>query len=94
MNADKRRWRFNVSAFIRVYLRFYFNNDPRQFRHLCRPVSGAIIDDYDPVRVLAGAQDYRAYADLFVVGGEDGGYGGQVSTSGGWVWWVWVGGSG
>ena len=67
---------------------------PRQFRHLCRPVSGAIIDDYDPVRVLFGAQHHAVDRYLLVEGGEDGGYGGQVSTSGGWVWWVWVGGSG
>jgi hypothetical protein len=60
-----------------VYLRFHFNLDPNQFCYLC-----------GPVRMLAGAQDYRAYADLFVVSGEDGGYGGQVSTSGKWVRWM------
>ena len=38
--------------------------------------------------MLAGAQDYRAYADLFIVCGEDGGYSGQVGTSGKWVLWI------
>ena len=87
MNADKRRWRFHVSVFICVYLWFLSCSHRR-------PVRAAVVDDQPPVRMLAGAQDYRAYAGLFIVGGEDGGYGGQVSTSGGWVWWVWVGGSG
>ena len=53
-----------------------------------RPVRAAFVDEQHPVCMLAGAQDYRAYADLFVECGEDGGYGGQVGTSGCWVRWV------
>ncbi len=76
-----------ISVFICVYLWFLSCSNRR-------PVRAAVVDYHPPVRMLAGAQDYRAYADLFVVGGEDGGYGGQVGTSGGWVRWMWVGGSG
>ena len=68
-----------------MYLRFYFILGPGQFCYFGGPVRAAVVDDQHPVRMLAGAQDY---ADLFVVCGQDGGYGGQVGASGKWVRWL------
>ena len=72
------------STLASVY-RMPYHLGPGQLSHLSGPVRTAVVDDKHRVCVLAGAQDHRAYADLFVEGREDGGYGGQVGTSGKWV---------
>ena len=81
------------SALAYIY-RMAYDLGPGQLCNLCGPVSAAVVDDDDAVRVLPCAQNDRAYADFLIVGREDGGYGGHAGSSRGWVLGLVVGCSG